>query len=326
MNPTPTLRPAAVCDLAPTALIAFSGPDAAAFLQGQLSNDAVALRDGSAQYTSYNSPKGRMLANFPLWRQDDVFYALVPGDLAEPVRMRLAKFVLRSKVTIEDRSALTARFGVGGSGAGEALAAALDLPEPPPPFSATRTGDATVVALPGPRYVVVAPADRRDAVAAALAAKAEAAPFATWRWLTIHAGVPVITAATQDRFVAQTANWDVLGGISFGKGCYTGQEIIARTQYLGRLKERLFLFHAPTADVAAGARLFSAAFGEQPCGTVVDAAAAPAGGADLLAVLQLAAADAGDVRLGAPDGMPLAPLPLPYPMPAPEAPRGRIGG
>ena len=135
--------------------------------------------------------------------------------------------------------------------------------------------------------------------------------------------MPVITAATQDLFVAQTANWDVLGGISFGKGCYTGQEIIARTQYLGRLKERLFLFHAAGPAVAAGTRLFSAVFGDQPCGTVVDAAGAPAGGADLLAVLQLAAAESGDVRLGAPDGAPLEPLPLPYARAgAGAAPRG----
>ena len=326
MNPTPIPDRATFCELVPTALLRIAGPDAPAFLQGQLSNDAVALRDGAAQYTSYNSPKGRMLANFPLWRQDDAFFALLPGDLADPVRRRLTLFVLRSKVTLEDCSMVIARFGVGGAGAGAAVAAAFGLPAAPPPFSATRTGDATVVALPGPRYVVVVPTDRGATVAAALAATADPAPFATWRWLTIRAGVPVITAATQDQFVAQTANWDVLGGISFSKGCYTGQEIIARTRYLGRLKERLFLFHAPTAEVAAGARLYSTAFGEQPCGTVVDAAAAPAGGADLLAVLQLAAADAGDVRLSAPDGVPLTPLPLPYPMPVPEAPRGRIGG
>jgi folate-binding protein YgfZ len=133
----------------------------------------------------------------------------------------------------------------------------------------------------------------------------------------------VITAATQDAFVAQTANWDILRGIDFQKGCYTGQEIIARTQYLGRLKERAFLFHATADGIPPGERLFSAAFGDQPCGTVVNAAAAPAGGCDLIAVLQLAAAESGDTRLGAPDGPMLAPLPLPYAIPAPTAPRGR---
>jgi hypothetical protein len=322
----PPLPPAVVCDLAPTALLAITGPDAATFLQGQLSNDVVALPEGAVQYTSYNSPKGRMLANFPLWRRNGDFFALLPGDLAAPVIRRLAMFVLRSKVKLEDLGAATVRFGVGGAGAVDAVGAALELPAAPGPFTAVTTSSgATIVALPGPRFVIVAASDRRDAIATRLGARAAPAPFETWRWLTIRAGVPVVTAATQDLFVPQTANWDVLGGISFGKGCYTGQEIIARTQYLGRLKERLFLFHAPGA-VAAGARLYSAAFGDQPCGTVVDAAGGPSGGADLLAVLQLAAAESGDVRLGAPDGVPLEPLPLPYAVPPPVPPRGRTGG
>jgi hypothetical protein len=134
----------------------------------------------------------------------------------------------------------------------------------------------------------------------------------------------VITAATQDAFVAQTANWDVLEGVDFQKGCYTGQEIIARTQYLGRLKERAFLFHIDRSGVQTGERIFSEAFAGQPCGTVVNAAAAPGGGTDLLAVVQVAAAERGDARLGAPDGPALAPLPLPYAIPAAREPRKRI--
>jgi folate-binding protein YgfZ len=149
------------------------------------------------------------------------------------------------------------------------------------------------------------------------------APFSVWQWLTIRAGVPVVTTTTQDAFVAQTVNWDVLSGIDFQKGCYTGQEIIARMQYLGRLKERLYAFHAD-ADVAAGVRLYSATFGEQSCGTVVNAAPAPGGGCDVLAIVQIAAADSGDVRANAPDGPLLARLPLPYAVPAAQAPRGRI--
>jgi folate-binding protein YgfZ len=126
--------------------------------------------------------------------------------------------------------------------------------------------------------------------------------------------VPIVTAATQDAFVPQAANWDVLGGVSFRKGCYTGQEIIARMQYLGRLKERLYLLHGEKPS-AAGARLYSAAFGDQPAGTVVDSAGAPDGGHDMLAVVQVEAIEAGDVRLDAPDGARLEPLPLPYVVP-----------
>jgi folate-binding protein YgfZ len=144
-----------------------------------------------------------------------------------------------------------------------------------------------------------------------------------WQWLTIRAGLPVISAATQDKFVPQMLNLDVLGGIDFRKGCYTGQEIIARTQYLGRLKERLYAFTAADVSIEPGARLWSPAFGDQPCGTVINNAVSPDGGCDLLAVLQIAAAQ-DSVHIKGIDGPVLAPRPLPYEIPAASAPRGRL--
>jgi folate-binding protein YgfZ len=316
---------AVVCDIAPLAVLAVTGLNAATFLHGQLSSDVTGLGLDACQYTSYNSPGGRMLANFVLWRAGagpaDGFRALLPADIAEPVRRRLALFVLRAKVSLSDLSPGFARFGVGGPGAREAVEAAFRAV--PALFAVVRHGETDVLGLPGPRYIVVAPHPESDAIAARLAAHARRATYDAWQWLTIRAGVPVIGAAVQDRFVPQTANWDVLGGISFQKGCYTGQEIVARTQYLGRLKERLFAFHAPVAHCAPGERLFSPAFPDQPCGTVVNAAPAPEGGCDLLAVLQLAAAANGEVRLGAEQGPPLTALALPYPVPPPAEPRGR---
>jgi folate-binding protein YgfZ len=133
----------------------------------------------------------------------------------------------------------------------------------------------------------------------------------------------MITAATQDLFVAQTANLDALGALDFRKGCYTGQEIIARTQYLGRLKERLFVLASAGAPPAPGTRLYSPAFGDQACGTVVNSAPQPGGGSLWLAVLQTEAAAAG-VTIGAPDGPPATVEPLPYPLPAPAPPPGRV--
>ena len=313
---------AVVCDLAALSVIAIEGPDAASFLQGQLSSDVNALTEDRCQLSTHNSPKGRMLANFVLWREPGPrYFALLPGDLAESARKRLGMYVLRAKVTLRDASADTVRLGIGGPGAGNALRAALGVA--PPMFAVARAGAATVLGLPGSRYCVIAAADGATAVREALHANAAPAPFAAWQWLTIRAGVPVVTAATQDLFVAQMANLDVLGGVDFRKGCYTGQEIIARMQYLGRLKERLFAFHAVADAVPPGARLYSSAFPGQPCGTVVNAAAAPDGGCDLTAVLQLAAAESGDVRLDAGDGPLLTPLPLPYALPAPAAPPGR---
>ncbi|MEO8675497.1 MAG: folate-binding protein, partial [Casimicrobiaceae bacterium] len=141
---------AVVCDLAPLAILAISGPDAAAFLQGQLSSDVPALAPDSAQFTTFNSPKGRMLANFVLWREGpDDFRALVPGDLAAPVRKRLAMFVLRSKVTLADVSDGSARFGVGGPKAADALRAASA--DAPGTLAVVRANGATLLGLPGPR-------------------------------------------------------------------------------------------------------------------------------------------------------------------------------
>lgn len=315
---------AVVCDLAPLHVLAISGADAAKFLQGQLSADVESLPAGACRYASFNSPKGRMLANLVLWMDaapPDRYLALLPGDIAQPVAKRLSTYVLRSKASIADVSDQSRRFGVGGPSGPEALRAALGVV--PAPFEAATVGSATVLGLPGPRFVVVAPQAPSEDVRTPLLRHATVAPFDVWRWLTIRAGVPVITAATQDRFVAQMANLDLLGGVDFKKGCYTGQEIIARMHYLGRLKERTFALHAEIPGAAPGDRVFSGLFGDQPCGTVVNAAAAPEGGADLLAVMQVAAVEHGDARLGAPDGPALSLLPLPYPIPVATAPHGR---
>ena len=315
-----------VCDLTPLALLSISGADAGTFLQGQLSNDVTALTERTWQYTSYNSPAGRMLANFPLWRSGDDptgFRALLPGDIAPPVRERLARYVLRSKVTLVDESAASARFGIGGPTAAAAIAAVFgSVPEPRALVRSTAT---EILALSTTRFVVIAPKDTAAPLAASLQAHATPADDAVWRWLAIRAGVGIVTQATQDRFVPQMANLDALDGLSYQKGCYTGQEIVARTHYLGRLKERLFAYHAPASEALPepGARVWSSAFGDQPCGTVVSAAPSPLGGFDLLAVLQIAAAASGDVRLQPIGGAALEPFSLPYAIPEPAEPRGR---
>jgi folate-binding protein YgfZ len=315
---------AVICDLDSLRVLAVTGVDAAAFLNGQLSIDTAGLAPGVCRYACFNSPKGRMLANFVVWREPaspERFLILLPGELAASVARRLAMYVLRSKVTVVDASETIARFGIGGPDAARVATALWGAH--PAVFELRTFGALTVLGLPGPRFVVVAPAAESETTRGTLLRHAGAASFSVWRWLTIRAGVPVITAATQDMFVAQTANWDILRGIDFQKGCYTGQEIIARTQYLGRLKERAYVFHAAVDGIHAGERLYSAAFGEQACGTVVDAAAAPGGGCDLIAVLQTTAAERGDAHVRGPDGPALARLPLPYAIPVPAAPRGR---
>jgi tRNA-modifying protein YgfZ len=301
-------------------LVTFEGADAAAFLHGQLATDVAGMAPGAAGWSSYNSPKGRMLASLLLWRRaPDAFGAFVAADLAETLAKRLSMFVLRAKVKVADRTGAGRRFGVAGAAAEAAVRAALG--EAPAPGHGLAVGDTWLVAAPDGRLLVHAPDAAAEDVLRRLLAHAQAVSPAYLEWRAIGTGVAQVTRATQDLFVPQMANFDLLGGVDFHKGCYPGQEIVARMQYLGRLKERLRAFHVAGDDVPAPATpLYHASFGEQACGTVVNAAPAPEGGSDLLAVVQWSALAAGDLHLGTPDGPVLAPRTLPYDIPAPTTP------
>ncbi len=314
-----TLGPAFTAELPDIGLLGFDGPEAAAFLQGQLSSDVSALRPGDAQWSSYNSPKGRMLATLLLWREgEESFRASASADLAAALARRLSMYVLRAKLHVSDLSGTGVRLGVGGADGSAAVAAALGA-APLPGHAETASG-ANVVALPDGRLLVCVPEAAIESVRAALAAHAPIVPAARWHALGIAAGIARITLATQDAFIPQNANWDLIGGVNFKKGCYPGQEIVARMQYLGRLKERLQRFTVAAPPPAPGTPLYGEAFDEQACGTVVEAVALPEGGSDLLAVVQWAALEGKALTLGAPDGPTLARATLPYDVPAPAAP------
>lgn len=307
---------AVVAPLPGLAFLDADGADAIAFLHGQLSNDVAGLAPGAAEWATYNTPKGRMFATMLIWRpaSGPVCRIVLAADLAEPVRRRLSMFVLRSKVTLAAPDPALAAIGVGGPAARDAVRAALGVD--PEPMRAVPFDGGTAVGLADGRVLVAVPADRAETTLGALTAHATLSDETVWRWLAIRAGVAQVTLATQERHVPQTANWEVLGGVSFTKGCYPGQEIVARSQHLGILKERAHPFHTAAPPPAPATPLYSRAFGEQACGSVVDAVALPDGGSDLIAVVQLAALDSGDVRLGAPDGPALERLPLPYALPA----------
>jgi folate-binding protein YgfZ len=326
--PAPDDAPAPVavaCPVGDLAVLRFDGPDAAAFLHGQLSSDVAALAPGTLQWSSYNSPKGRMLANLLLARPapGDGLRAVLAADLAAAIARRLAMFVLRARVKVADAGAERALVGIVGPGAAAAAAAAFGVAVVP--GGALVSGDTVVLGLPDGRVLVeVATAARADALAALGPHVARAGEDA-WRRAGVRAGVPLVTAATSDQFVPQALNFDALGGISFRKGCYPGQEIVARMHYLGRLKERLFAFDHHGDAPAPGTRLHAASFGDQPCGTVVNGVADGDDGtsATLLAVVQRSAAEGDVVHLGAPDGPVLVRRALPYAVPEP-APRERL--
>lgn len=299
------------------AVLEADGPDTIAFLHAQLSSDVAGLQAGAAQWSTYNSPKGRMLATLLVWRpaEGPACRLALAADLAEPIRKRLSMFVLRSKVKLVVPDPAPPALGVGGPAAADAVRRALGV-DAAPLRAVDVDGGGTAIGLPDGRILVVAPPAAAGAIHARLAAHAAAAGEDAWRWLGIRAGVAQVTLATQERHVAQTANWEVVGGVSFAKGCYPGQEIVARSQHLGILKERAHPFHVAAPPPAPATPVYSRTFGEQACGSIVDSVALPDGGSDLIAVVQLAAVESGDLHVGAPDGPALERLPLPYALPA----------
>jgi folate-binding protein YgfZ len=171
-----------------------------------------------------------------------------------------------------------------------------------------------VIRLGESRFILSVPAAAAAETFAALSGSGLApAGTAAWQWLDIQAGWPLVTASTQEEFVPQMANFELLGGVSFKKGCYPGQEIVARTQYLGKLKKRMYRASVTANGLpAAGTDLYSPDLGEQSCGKVVTATPSPEGGYELLAVMQMSSHEGNDVHLGSPGGPQLAFRSLPY--------------
>ncbi len=302
---------AVMSPLASFGIIAFSGEETEPFLQGQLSSDVRALGESAAQYSSYSTPKGRMLASFLLFRQGDNYCLQIVAELQESIQKRLSMFVMRSKTKARDASSELCLLGVAGPLAAEKLSAVLgDLPEAD--FATLHKEHCTVIALPGKRYQLAIASDAALALWQQLAA-AGILPVAEslWRLCDIRAGSPWITAATSDAFVAQMANMELIGGVSFSKGCYPGQEIVARTQYLGKLKRRMYRASIATEHAEAGQEVFSSEMNGQASGKVMLAAPADQGRWEVLVVAQIASLEQG-LHLGAADGPQLEILDLPY--------------
>lgn len=284
-----------------------SGADVDDFLQGQLSNDIGLLTPQRAQITSYNSPKGRMLAVFHLLRDDGAVLAELDRGVLEPVLKRLRMFVLRSKVTLEDISAQTDALGLTGATAPELLAQ-LELPVPAQALDCIRDEASGLMVMRRfgelPRYTLHGDSGTIATMKTRLAPDAVAAKPGEWQRQDILAGVPTVYPQTSDHFVAQMANLDLLGGISFSKGCYTGQEIIARLHYLGQLKRRMVICHCDSIGIEPGTAIYDGGVA-QAVGEVVQAAATGSGSI-LSIVLQLSHAGSTQLRLGKPQGTPLS--------------------
>lgn len=304
--PAPANAPRLV-PLPSLAVLKVEGPDAATLLHNLLTNEIRGLPLGEACWAALLTPKGRIFASMLLWREaEHRFLLALEAALAEPLRAALVRYRLRSKVEFLLEEGLFAFACLQP-----------DRIEPPlvsPRLERREEGSALLLA-PGLALEFL-PAEAAAARLEALLAAGHV-PGGTddWRLALVRHGLPWLLPENREAFLLQWLNLDLLGGVSFTKGCYPGQEIVARTHYLGRLKRRMYRLGANEgASPAAGTECFSPAFGDQTAGRIVLAAPHPEGGFEALAVLQREAAEAGEVRLGAPDGPRAEPLPLPYPL------------
>ncbi len=265
-------------------LIRVEGPDAAVFLQSQFTSDVAALATDRWQWTGYCSPKGRLLAVARLMRDAPGFHIELPLELRDDLVARLRRFVMRSKATLAPVEGWCT-VNLDGDHAGAAATQALDATAPGDRMVLSRQGLVMIGGDGATARVHFDPA-AQPRLAAILAAVPADAVASEWRSADLRAGIPWIVAATQDAFVPQMVDLDAIGGVSFAKGCYPGQEIVARSRYLGEVKRRLHLGRS-TAAPAPGDSIQSAG---QAVGKVLASARSDTGGFDVLAVIDTEAA------------------------------------
>ncbi len=287
-------------------VIQAQGDDAASFLHNQLSNDVLLLPQGQSRLAAFCSAKGRMQASFILVKTaPDTVLLVLSLDLLAQTLQRLSMFVLRAKVKMSDATPHWQLRGLLGDSAG------ADLGHAAPWKTVVQDGAHTVALYPAvlgesaiPRALWMAPAGH------ALPAGADV-PTQVWQWAEVMSGVTLVSHALFESFVPQMLNYESVGGVNFKKGCYPGQEVVARSQFRGTLKRRMARVHSPVA-LSAGQDVFTPADPEQPCATVVLSAARPEGqGFDALVSGTLESLQTG-WRVGSAEGASLVLLPLPY--------------
>lgn len=297
-------------------LIGASGEAAAAFLHGQLTNDVEHLLPGLARWAGYCTAKGRLLATTRYWRDEQTIWMTSARPLSQTLTKRLSMYVMRAKAKLADHSDDCAVFGLCGQTVA-ALAAQTFKLEVPGADGASSGGGAHLVGLPGlaqadgrlrARWLLVVAADQAGPTWQTLKTVATPVASEVWRRTEVLCAIPRIVTGSYEQFVPQMINFESVDGVNFRKGCYPGQEIVARSQYLGKLKRRMFLATGQGATPEPGSDIVTASGGE-PCGQVVLAASNGNGGFDILFESQLAAIDAGAVLAGS---TPLALGSLPY--------------
>nr|WP_315416030.1 folate-binding protein YgfZ [uncultured Pseudomonas sp.] len=296
------------CPLSHEGVLAVRGSDAAKFLQGQLTCNLNYLSDTQASLGARCTQKGRMQSSFRIVLQGDGVLLAMATELLEPQLADLKKYAVFSKSKLTDESAAWVRFGLAEA---DQVLASLGLELPADTDSVARTDHLIAIRVSPGRSELWVPAENADAVRSQLATQLKQADLNEWLLGQVRAGIGQVMPQTRELFIPQMLNLQAVGGVSFKKGCYTGQEIVARMQYLGKLKRRLYRLSLDAAQMPEpGTPLFSPSH-NSAIGEVVIAAKADQV-IELLAVLQAEAADSGDVHLGTLEGPGLQLLDLPY--------------
>ena len=301
------------CPLSHEGVLAVRGVDASKFLQGQLTCNLDYLSDAKATLGARCTQKGRMQSSFRILLEGDGCLLAMASELIEAQLADLKKYAVFSKSKLTDESAAWVRFGVQN---GDAALVNLGLDLPQETDSVARGNDLIAIRVSPARAELWVRAEQATDIQARLAALLIEGSLNDWLLGQIEAGIGQVFGSTREEFIPQMINLQAVGGVSFKKGCYTGQEIVARMQYLGKLKRRLYRLSLPDQDVAGqdipepGVALFSSVHASA-VGNVVLAAQAK-NGVQVLAVLQADAAESGDIHLGAADGPTLQLVELPY--------------
>ena len=296
------------CILSHEGVLAVRGPDANKFLQGQVTCNLNYLSDSYSSLGARCTPKGRMQSSFRILSVSDGYLLAMASDLLDAQLTDLKKYAVFSKSKLTDESHDWLRIGLNSAddilhSLGLELAATAD--------SVARRDDLLALRLSDGRAELWIPADQATAVQAQVASQLPEAPLNDWLLAQVRAGIGQVVGSTRELFIPQMINLQAVGGVSFKKGCYTGQEIVARMQYLGKLKRRLYRLALYDSQVPEPATLLFSPTHTSSVGEVVLAARTP-DGVELLAVLQDEAALNGVIHLGSAEGRTLSVLDLPY--------------
>lgn len=306
-----------ICDLSTSGLIAVEGEEAESFMQNQFCNDVRLVTDVHSQLNGYCTPKGRLLALFRLFKHAGAYYCELPHERLAPTLKRLQMYVLMSKVKLHDASHELVRFGIAGEQAKTALQSLFStLPEQDD--DAITQDDITIVRIRGtlPRFMLVGKFEVMKNLWQSMGEDRATTPAnpGLWHCLDIIAGIPQVVDATVEEFVPQMLNLQSINALSFKKGCYPGQEVVARMHYLGKQKKRMFLAHLDTVPAPTpGTALYASGINnEQSIGTIVSSCENSTGGSDILALLQIASAQTPEIHLGDQQKIPFHLKDLPY--------------